>query len=118
MRHTGGLAWGDTSTKSRPFSAAAASASSMGITPNCSPSGSTTRTSLARISRLMFVSCLAMGHLLVVFAAFLHYICTEFIHAHRLKVLTVSKSRCNRSIFHLLVANDKHVRYFLQLRFA
>ena len=38
MRHTGGLAWGATSTRSRWASAARARASLMGMTPTCCPS--------------------------------------------------------------------------------
>src|SRR5262245_24206322 len=49
---TGGRAIGATSTRSNPRSCAAASASSTGITPSCSPPGPITRTGLMRICRL------------------------------------------------------------------
>src|SRR2546425_2666975 len=48
---TGGRASGATSTRSRPRSTAAASASSTVITPSCSPSGAMTRMGLVRICR-------------------------------------------------------------------
>src|SRR3954463_13158280 len=49
---TGGRAVGATSTRSSPRSTAAASASSIGSTPNCSPAAVITRTGLIRIIRL------------------------------------------------------------------
>jgi len=49
---TGGRAVGATSTRSSPRSCAAASASSMGRTPSCSPVAVMTRTGLMRIMRL------------------------------------------------------------------
>ncbi len=52
---TGGSAFGDTSTRSRPKSAAAANALAIDITPSWFPSGSITLTSLARIILLIFV---------------------------------------------------------------
>src|SRR5215475_9684750 len=51
--HTGGSASGETSTRSSPCAAAIANASSNGTTPKCSPSDPITRTSRARIIRLM-----------------------------------------------------------------
>src|SRR6266496_6790160 len=48
---TGGRASGATSTRSRPRSTAAASASSTVITPSCAPSGAITRSGLIRICR-------------------------------------------------------------------
>src|SRR5882724_2929127 len=51
--HTGGSASGDTSTRSSPCAAAIANASSNGTTPRCSPSDPITRTSRARIIRLI-----------------------------------------------------------------
>lgn len=52
--HTGGLAFATISTKSRPASAAELRAVLMSTTPACPPSAKTRRTSLARISSLMF----------------------------------------------------------------
>ena len=49
---TGGRAVGATSTRSSPRSSAAASASSIGSTPSCSPVLVMTRTGLMRIIRL------------------------------------------------------------------
>ena len=46
---TGGFALGETSTRSRPASSAAARASLIGIIPICSPSGLITLTSFALI---------------------------------------------------------------------
>ena len=48
---------GATSTRSRPRSSAAVSASSMGRTPSCSPVSVMTRTGLIRICRLTRVRC-------------------------------------------------------------
>src|SRR6266542_3021985 len=48
---TGGRASGATSTRSRPLTCAAASASSTVITPSCAPSGPITRMGLIRICR-------------------------------------------------------------------
>src|SRR5664280_1191709 len=53
MRQTGGLAPGATSTRSRSRSRAMASASGRSLMPSCSPSGSTRRTSRARMRSLM-----------------------------------------------------------------
>src|SRR5438270_6669753 len=52
MRQTGGTALGATSTRSRPFSCASASASCVAMTPSCCPSSSMTRTSRIRIISL------------------------------------------------------------------
>src|SRR6266516_3458957 len=52
MRQTGGTAVGATSTRSRPFSCARASASCVAMTPSCCPSSSMTRTSRIRIISL------------------------------------------------------------------
>ena len=60
MRQTGGLASGETSTKSSSFSSAKLSASAIGKTPNCSPSSSMTRTSGTLISSLMRVVFVAI----------------------------------------------------------
>src|SRR5262245_20562143 len=65
MRHTGGRAVGDTSTRSRPLDCASASASLTGSTPACSPSSPITRTCGTRIRSLTRTS----GCLLVVMAA-------------------------------------------------
>ena len=46
---------GETSTRSKPNSAAVSRACLVGIIPTCSPSGSITLTSLALMSLLMFV---------------------------------------------------------------
>jgi len=59
---TGGVAVGDTSTRSRPALAASARASVREMTPNCSPSILITRTDADLISRLILKS-LAIGHL-------------------------------------------------------
>src|SRR5260370_10804949 len=56
---TGGLAMGDTSTRSRPYSAALARATSRGRTPSCSPSGPMTLSSRARIRRFVRASRMA-----------------------------------------------------------
>ena len=53
IRHTGGLALGATSTRSKSSWRAMASASGSGLIPSCTPSGSTRRTSLARIRSLI-----------------------------------------------------------------
>jgi hypothetical protein len=53
MRHTGGSAVAATSIRSSPASSARRIASSVGITPICWPSASRTRTSGARIWRLV-----------------------------------------------------------------
>src|SRR6266850_2938113 len=60
MRQTGGLAVGDISTRSRPFSRAFLSASNGGRTPTCLPSSSMTRTSLARMRSFMRIKRLSM----------------------------------------------------------
>src|SRR6266571_6036066 len=52
MRHTGGTALGETSTRSRPFSSAMRMASCVGMTPSCPPSSAMTRTSGTRMRRL------------------------------------------------------------------
>src|SRR5690606_2109652 len=51
IRTTGGRAFGATSTRSRPWLSAAASASSTGMMPSCAPSALMTRTGLIRICR-------------------------------------------------------------------
>src|SRR5579863_2255975 len=51
--HTGGEACGATSTRSRSISRAIASASGNVLIPSCLPSGSTSRTSRARIRSLI-----------------------------------------------------------------
>src|SRR5579872_4143342 len=56
IRHTGGEAWGATSTRSRSSSWAIANASGRGFIPSCRPSGSTSRTSRARILSLILGS--------------------------------------------------------------
>src|ERR1700758_3201231 len=53
MRHTGGTAFGETSTRSRPRSRAILSASNGCMMPSCSPWSSMTRTSRARILSLV-----------------------------------------------------------------
>ncbi len=53
IRHTGGLAMGATSTRSRSSSLAIARASGSGLIPSWTPSGSTSRTSRARIRSLI-----------------------------------------------------------------
>ena len=57
MRHTGGAAWGATSTKSRCASTAMANASLMGITPTCAPSALISRTSGTLICSLILTLC-------------------------------------------------------------
>ena len=96
---TGGVAVGDTSTRSRPALAASAKASVREITPNCSPSTSITRTDVALISRLIFNS-LAMGHLQTVKKLF--ELCTPFtdkfdegVHTDGTEILPVPLSRRN-----------------------
>src|SRR5688500_17778067 len=61
---TGGLAIGLTSTRSSPNSPAFSSAASRVRTPSCSPAGPTTRSSRARIRRLVLWSR-AMRHYLL-----------------------------------------------------
>src|SRR5205085_3754556 len=56
---TGGLAMGETSTRSRPNSTALARATSRGRTPNCSPSGPITLSSRARMRRFVRASRMA-----------------------------------------------------------
>src|SRR5688572_29117406 len=58
MRQTGGIALGETSTRSSPFSSARRSASCVGSTPSWLPSSPTTRTSGTRMRRLTrYESC-------------------------------------------------------------
>src|SRR5699024_102944 len=57
MRATGGLALGETSTRSSSYSAAFASASSIDRIPICSPSGAMTRTSRAVMASLRRSFC-------------------------------------------------------------
>src|SRR5262249_5994399 len=52
MRHTGGTALGETSTRSSPESSAERRASTVGMTPSCVPSAPMTRTSGTRMRRL------------------------------------------------------------------
>src|ERR1700680_4591679 len=61
MRHTGGLARGANSTRSRSSCRAMARASGNGRIPSCWPSGSTRRTSRARMRSLILVSLAVMG---------------------------------------------------------
>src|SRR5262249_24984717 len=61
MRHTGGIALGDTSTRSRPFSSARRNASCVGITPAWPPSSAMTRTSGTRMRRLTRYESWAVG---------------------------------------------------------
>src|SRR5579864_8910087 len=61
MRHTGGLARGATSTRSRSSCRSMARASGNGRIPSCWPSGSTRRTSRARMRSLILVSLAVMG---------------------------------------------------------
>ena len=57
MRQTGGFEFGPTSIRSRPTSWAFSSATSMGTTPNCSPSTEIKRTSLEVISSFRRCVC-------------------------------------------------------------
>src|ERR1700679_143181 len=59
MRHTGGTAFGETSTRSSPRSRAIFSASKGARIPICSPFSSITRISRARILSLMRIKDLA-----------------------------------------------------------
>src|SRR5882672_4980528 len=49
--HTGGVPFGEISTRSSPMRAAMSRAASVGMTPSCCPSSFTTRTSGTRIAR-------------------------------------------------------------------
>src|SRR5580704_6235406 len=60
MRHTGGTAVGEISTRSRFFSRAILSASKGGITPICSPSSPITRISRARIRSFVRIKRLSI----------------------------------------------------------
>src|SRR5580698_2062076 len=59
IRQTGGLAMGATSTRSRSSVRAIVSASGSGFMPSCWPSGSTSRTSRARMRSLIRCSLVA-----------------------------------------------------------
>src|SRR5687768_7194914 len=61
IRHTGGLAFGATSTRSRSCSRATCNASGNGRTPSLVPSWSTRNTSRARILSLILGSLLTGG---------------------------------------------------------
>src|SRR5918996_465648 len=63
IRHTGGFAWGATSTRSRSCSWARRSASCVDTIPICAPSAPTRRTSGARIRSLMRGSIETPHHL-------------------------------------------------------
>ena len=69
IRHTGGLAAGETSTKSSPLSMAICSPSLGDIIPNCSPVSLIRRISLVRIASLILNSLLIFCHL--------HKICAQ-----------------------------------------
>src|SRR5579884_1821615 len=71
MRHTGGFAPGATSTRSRSSWRAMARASGSSLMPSCSPSGSTRRTSRARMRSLM------RGSVVTVAAMRLHSLCSD-----------------------------------------
>src|SRR5579883_3045595 len=60
-RQTGGVARGETSTRSSPRSRAIFKASQGGMMPSCFPSSSTTRTSRARILSLIRTKRSAIG---------------------------------------------------------
>ena len=63
IRQTGGLAFGATSTRSRPAPRRCCSASLVGTMPSCAPSAPTTRTSRTRMRSLMRMSCGQMAWL-------------------------------------------------------
>src|SRR5512136_272561 len=64
IRHTGGLEFGATSTRSMPTFAASARASVMGNTPSCLPSKSMTRT-LGTLIPWLIRRLFSIGHLLL-----------------------------------------------------
>jgi hypothetical protein len=64
--HTGGLAFGDTSIRSKPCSYAIFMASFIGKIPSCSPLLPITRTSFALISSFTFVFELLLPFVLIV----------------------------------------------------
>ena len=70
---------GETSTRSRPNSAAVSIACLVGITPICSPSGSITLTSLALMSLLMFVLSDRIGRLGRLGAAMFYLLALIFV---------------------------------------
>src|SRR5262245_26973057 len=63
MRHTGGTALGEISTRSSPASRAILIASYVGRTPTCEPSAPITRTSRARIRSFMRINLLSIRNL-------------------------------------------------------
>ena len=80
---------GETSTKSKPNSAAVSRACLVGITPICSPSGSITLTSLALMFLLMFVLSDLIGRLGLLGAAMFYLLHFNKVGLH-LCVRTVS----------------------------
>src|SRR5512137_78810 len=132
IRHTGGLEFGATSTRSMPTLPASARASAMGNTPSCLPSKSMTRT-FGTLIPWLIRRFLSIVHLLLdgdihplkgcsvslfVAAALLPDEIDKGVDRHGTEVLAVSLPRGNRPGSNLLVPDDEHVGDLLELRLA
>src|SRR5512135_1228375 len=132
IRHTGGLEFGATSTRSMPTFPASARASAIGKTPSCLPSKSMTRT-LGTLIPWLIRRFFSIGHLLpdgdlhplrgrsvslFVAAALFPDEIDKGVDRHGSKVLAVTLPWGNRPRSDLLVPDDEHVGDLLELRLA
>src|SRR5512139_1545780 len=115
---TGGSELGATSTRSKPSCIALSIASWVGIIPSCCPSEPIRRTALARILSLTLTSS---DFLAISLPPFLAIFVDSFNQLHRFhegQILSASQPWRNALHLRFPVADDQHVRDFLELRLS
>src|SRR6188768_2649597 len=136
IRQTGGTAVGEISTRSSPFCLAIVSACGGGMIPSCCPVSSMTRISRTRmrsltrtrsslrgdLSKAITTSCSDFGlHQLGIDRALAH-LGERAIDEHRQRlrplIAALARAHRHRAVGALAIADDQHVRHFLQLRLA
>src|SRR4029453_11935589 len=133
MRHTGGTAVAETSTRSSPFERAIRMASCGAMMPSCCPVSSMTRTSRTRIRSLIRTRSSRRGPRMprgsnpitspsarLGFALFPHLgrdVGEERLDAARSEIAAAAAAHRHRAVGRFTIAHYQHVRHFLDLGF-